>query len=164
MSDWAEALDDAAEPVDMRRRAPIVWIALAVGIVLIVPAIALLWGGSSSSGDEETGTPFADSSLEVAVSRQCLAPGDEQTLEVNGEPGMRILYQAVYADGKHGFTTDYYGGNDRGELDASGQFEGSWRIGEAAPAGPVTVQVVSPSEGSLATVEFRLATKKGECQ
>lgn len=77
-----------------------------------------------------------------------------------------VVYQAVYADGKHAGEPGYYGGNNGGRTDPQGKWQDTWVIGPGAPAGPVNVDVLALDNRRMTgetSVQFSVADSAGRC-
>ncbi len=138
---------------------------------LVVVALLGVIAAFSISGDDEPDDAvirqehtFDDGThVVVELGSACVPAGGEQTLRVEGPVGQSVLYQAIYADGKHGGSEGYYGGNDRGQLGDQGDWEGSWTVGSEAPPGAVAMQVVLPGYDEVFSPEFAVANADGRC-
>jgi hypothetical protein len=126
--------------------------------------------GPSGKGPWVTSTSIKSplgTKIEVTLGNACVRPGAEQTLKVTtvkARPSVSLVYQAIYADGKHGFSPGYYGGNDRGLTDAAGTFIGRWTVGDRAPPGAVHVDVYDlGGPAGRIRVGFKVADSQGSC-
>jgi hypothetical protein len=100
---------------------------------------------SSSSTATSSGFSAQGQNLPVTatLAHQCVVPGTTQSITITTAPNSAVGYHAIYSDGKQGFDKGYYGGNNSGLTDATGNFSESWVIAPNAPAGQVTVDVIA---------------------
>lgn len=141
------------EPAPTRRRARL-RIAVLAGLVGIAGVVGLLAVSDDDTGAASAPVPDGSSRPQASVEAEidpklisvevevaCVNPGQRQTIHVEGNPGTRLIYQAVYSDGATGLRPDYYGGNERGQIGQDGTFTDSWVVGTEAPPGPVRFDV-----------------------
>lgn len=111
--------------------------------------------GSSTTTSERGLTPI-EFPYEIEVpalawtTPTCVARGGSVTLEVRTKPGAAIGYQAVYQGNQSGADAPFgkgYGGNDKGEAAASGEWQNTWVVALNAPLGKARVDVVIGWEG-----------------
>jgi hypothetical protein len=113
-----------------------------------------------------TVTPARGLKIAASLEAACVKPGERQTLRVTGPPRVKVLFQAIYADGSYGLSKDYPGGNERGDIDPRGRFASSWTLGPAAAPGPVRMDVryLGPGlAGEPVHLGFAVADAQGRC-
>ncbi|HEX8004152.1 MAG TPA: hypothetical protein VF519_15800 [Mycobacteriales bacterium] len=101
-------------------------------------------GGSTAPG----GTPAANPTngagtmdIDAKMSKTCLRPGDSVTVTLHGRPGMNVVHNATYADGKDG---EVHGGKEmHGMTDQNGQYTGTWTLRPSAPVGDATLYLAA---------------------
>ena len=93
--------------------------------------------------------------IDAKVTPSCVVPGTVATLTVTTNPKATLAYLAVYQGEKSGAEPPWgegYGGNDKGESDESGHWQGSWTVRADAPAGWARVLVVVGTNGKQRAV------------
>ena len=83
--------------------------------------------------------------IDAAVTPFCVTPGTTATLTVKTRPNATLVYLAVYKGEKSGAQPPWgegYGGNDKGETDATGQWQGTWAVRADTPSGKARVLVI----------------------
>ena len=122
-------------------------------------------GGSGGSGVQSSPGVEFNVPLTARVSVACLRPGGTQTVTLTSEPKTNVGYDSVYADGKTGWSPDHYGGSNKGETDASGQWQDTFVLKPGAPPGKVEVNAIAGNArgaGKTAT-SFAVAKADGTC-
>lgn len=97
-----------------------------------------------------------DFETKVTVSKQCLDPGDQQTIKIETMSRTALTYVVAYAPGSPG------GDSNAGTANADGQYTDTFKVRADAKPGIATVQVsVQASQGrrSFAGVRFQV----GDC-
>jgi hypothetical protein len=96
----------------------------------------------------------------------CIDPGARQTITITTRPKTPVAYHAKYSDGKDALDPGYYGGNNGGNTDATGEWTDSWVVGRDAPPGRVRVDVVAQgTDGRGYTlIFFDVADASGRCE
>lgn len=91
------------------------------------------------------------------VEPTCVRQGGVMRLTVRTEPGLPVIYSAVY-DGEEGGGPPPYGaghgGNDGGNADEDGVYRSEWTVSPDAPVGAARVEVVTArQDGSGQTAQ-----------
>jgi hypothetical protein len=94
-----------------------------------------------------------DFETKVTVSKQCLDPGDQQTVKIETEARTGVTYVVAYAPGSPG------GDSNASTANADGQYTDTFKVRTDVKPGTATVQVsVQASQGrrSFAGVRFQV--------
>lgn len=104
--------------------------------------------------------------IRAEMAKPCVKPGETQTITIHAPAGSGVVYNTYYADGKHGLSKEYYGGNNGGNTDENGTYSDSWVLAPGAAPGEAVV-VVLGAQGNSGRGEtrasFRVAEVSGSC-
>ena len=129
--------------------------------VALVAAAALLTGCAASASPVVITSPLPSPShgvLDATLSADCVTPGAPITLTAHGRPGMQVLVNTLYADGKDGHV--HGGFENRRRTGASGAYTLTWTLPAGAPVGDASVQAAAVDTSGSAShrLTFRIAT------
>lgn len=103
----------------------------------------------SASPSDNWHATEAELPIDASVDPTCVLAGTSMTLTVHTEPKATLAYVAVYHGEKSGAAPPFgygYGGNDKGQADANGDWHGSWTVTANAPTGSAYVLLVVGSQ------------------
>ena len=114
---------------------------------------------ATSTSDPDTrqseGASSSPFEAEATVDPTCVVLGDVMRLTVMTEPGVPVIYQAIY-EGEEGGgpppNGSGHGGNDGGYADDDGMYRDEWTVSATAPIGEARVDVIAVrTDGSGST-------------
>lgn len=107
--------------------------------------------------------------LSARIAPECVARGGAVRMDIDTVPQAKVIYSAVYSDGKGGGPAPYgrnYGGEGSGAADSSGHFSASWTVSPQAPTGSAHVNMAAAAPGysiGKARLSFAVAQPTGGC-
>ena len=96
-------------------------------------------GGSSTSPSTKPSPTQID--LKATLAKQCVKPGESQTVSFTARPNMKVIVNTGYSDQKDG---SVHGGRFTDvTTDGNGHFTATWTVSPAAPPGDASTQVAA---------------------
>lgn len=96
--------------------------------------------------------------LDAQLSVTCVVPGGSMTMTLHARPGMTVIFDTRYPDGKDG---QVYGGFEpQGHTDPNGTYTRTWQVDAGAPTGKADATVGAADRQGSGTkrMPFRVAT------
>ncbi|HEV2890426.1 MAG TPA: hypothetical protein VGX28_08620 [Frankiaceae bacterium] len=115
-------------------------------------------GAGPTTGPGTGGSPGVhDLDLHATLDKSCVTPNSMLTLSLTGRPGMNVIFNTTYADGKDG---EMHGGKEmHGMTDAQGSYRTTFLVNGTAPAGDATLYLGAVDQVGTGsdTLPFRVA-------